>query len=102
MLAGVGENSMSSFDRMKEKVEQLETTAEVSAGMLGAASDTSLEAKFAQLEGGSTVDDELARMKANLLPAAGEAAGPPKQLNPASAAVEDELEKLKRTVSDGQ
>lgn len=25
MLAGVGENSMSSFDRMKEKVEQLET-----------------------------------------------------------------------------
>jgi len=63
MLAGVGENSMGAFDRMKEKVEQLETTAEVSAGMLGAAADVSLESKFKQLEGGNKVDDELEKMK---------------------------------------
>ena len=46
MLAGVSDNSMSAFDRMKDKVEQLETTAEVSSGMLGAAKDTSLENRF--------------------------------------------------------
>mmetsp|Transcript_53178 Transcript_53178/g.106654 ORF Transcript_53178/g.106654 Transcript_53178/m.106654 type:complete len:127 (-) Transcript_53178:51-431(-) len=103
MLAGVGENSMGAFDRMKEKVEQLETTAEVSAGMLGAAADVSLESKFKQLEGGNKVDDELEKMKASLLPAGAEE---PKQLNsgtsappsPVSSAVEDELEKLRREV----
>jgi len=95
MLAGVGENSMSSFDRMKEKVEQLETQAEVSTGMLGAAKDTSLENRFKALEGGSKVDDELAKMKANMLPPAA-SDGPAKQLNPASSAVDDELEKMRR------
>ena len=46
MLSGVGENSMSAFDRMKEKVESLETQAEVSSNMLGASKDVSLESKF--------------------------------------------------------
>jgi len=91
MLAGVGDNSMSSFDRMKEKVEQLETTAEVSSGMIGAAKDVSLEDKFKQLESGSSVDDELAQLKAGL--PSGETKG---ELNPAKSAADDELAKLKK------
>lgn len=92
MLAGVGDNSMSAFDRMKDKVEQLETTAEVSAGMLGAAKDTSLESRFKQLESGSSVDDELAKLKAGLPPPPGET----KQLNPGNSAVDAELEKMRK------
>lgn len=91
MLAGVGDNSMSSFDRMKEKVEQLETTAEVSSGMIGAAKDVSLEDRFKQLESGSSVDDELAQLKAGL--PSGETKG---ELNPAKSAADDELAKLKK------
>jgi hypothetical protein len=41
------------------------------------------------------VDDELAKLKANMLPPGD--AGPAKQLNPASpSAVDEELEKMRR------
>ena len=95
MLSGIGDTgAMASFDRMKEKVEMLETKAEVAQNMLGAAKDTSLESKFAVLEGGTgtSVDAELEQMKASLLPPA----SPVKQLPPGSEEVEDELAKLKR------
>lgn len=98
MLAGVGENSMGAFDRMKEKVEALETTAEVSSSMLGAAEDVSLESKFKALEGGSSVDDELAQMKAGLaLP--GTSATETASL-PGDSAVEDELAKLRKEMEE--
>lgn len=101
MLSGVGENSMSSFDRMKEKVEALETQAEVSSGMLGAAKDTSLENQFKLLEGGSSVDDELAQMKAALLP---EGKKDTPQLNPGKGddAVEDELAKMRKEMKSDE
>jgi len=56
--------STGAFDRMKEKVEMLETRAEVSQGLLPEAQASgSLEDRFKQLEAGSAVDDELAKMK---------------------------------------
>jgi len=95
MLSSVtGSTSMDAFEKMKEKVEMLETQAEVS-GQLAAGTGSSLdsESKFRLLESGSKVDDELSRMKLALAPPKEE----PKALpsTPASAAVEDELEKLK-------
>jgi len=66
MLSSVtGTTSMDAFDRMKEKVEMLETQAEV-AGELTAGTATSIssEQKFKALEAGSKVDDELAKLKA--------------------------------------
>jgi len=73
MLAGVGTgSSTAAFDRMSEKVEQLEATADVSK-QLAASSSTgegsSLDSQFKALESGSRVDDELAAMKASMLPA---------------------------------
>jgi hypothetical protein len=46
MLNGIGTSAMSTFDRMKEKVEVLEVQAEVSKNLIGAAKESSLEAKF--------------------------------------------------------
>ena len=47
-----------------------------------------------QLEGGNTVDDELAKMKAGLPPAPG---APKGELNPgATSAADAELEKMKK------
>merc|ERR1712013_292492 len=72
MLSDVGTSSAANaFDRMKEKVETLETRAEVSQGMLPASETPgSLEDRFKQLESGNKVDDELAKLKgANALPA---------------------------------
>jgi phage shock protein A len=93
MLAGVGENSMGAFDRMKEKVGVLETQAEVSANLLGAAEDVSLESKFKALEGDTSVDDELEKMKQQLLAPARET----RLLNAAERKeVEAELKELKQ------
>lgn len=64
MLGRVGTGSaMSAFERMEEKVLQLEAQSEAIAE-LGA---DDLEKRFASLEGGESVDDELAAMKAQLL-----------------------------------
>ena len=41
---------MKAFDRMKEKVEGMETQAEVSAQLTGSSADLSLEAKFKAIE----------------------------------------------------
>lgn len=67
LLNTVGDsNSMEAFERMKEKVEKMEATAEI-AGELAASSSGSsanLEDRFKALESGSVVDDELEKMKA--------------------------------------
>jgi len=73
MLSDVGQSSgAGAFDRMKEKVEMLETRAEVSQGMLPESTAAgSLEDRFKQLESGNAVDDELAKLKGKkALPAA--------------------------------
>lgn len=65
MLSDVGTSgALNAFNRMKEKVDILETRAEVSDGMLALrAGKGSLEERFKALESGSRVDDELAKLK---------------------------------------
>lgn len=88
MLAGVGTgSSTAAFDRMSEKVEQLEATADVSKQLAASGSTgagTSIDSQFKALESGSRVDDELAAMKASMLPA---------------SPVDDELAEMKRALS---
>jgi len=87
MLAGVGTgSSTAAFDRMAEKVEQLEAEADVSKQLAlgsGSVSAGSLEDSFKALESGSAVEDELAAMKAAL-----------------PSAVDDELAEMKRLMAD--
>ena len=55
-------SAMSAFERMEDKVMQLEAESETAAELGG----TGIEEQFAALEAGSGVDDELAAMKAQL------------------------------------
>lgn len=85
MLSSVtGSTSMDAFEKMKQKVEMLESQAEVS-GQLAAGPGSSLdsESRFKQLETNSKVDDELSRMKRQL--AAPETASATKVLPPTPA-----------------
>ncbi|BAY78983.1 phage shock protein A, PspA (plasmid) [Nostoc linckia NIES-25] len=67
MVRGMNTSSaMAAFERMEEKVLMQEARAQ-SAGELAS---TDLESQFAQLESGSDVDDELAALKAQMLPPA--------------------------------
>jgi len=67
MLAGVGSSSsVAAFDRMKDKVEQMEAEADVSkqlAASSGSATGGSIESQFKALESGGGVDAELEAMK---------------------------------------
>ncbi|KAH8069547.1 hypothetical protein JL721_5854 [Aureococcus anophagefferens] len=98
MLSDVGgSSSMDAFERMKEKVEMLETQAEVSGQLQFGASTADMESKFKALEAGSAVDDELSAMKRQLT--AGSDAAPEAKALPATpgeAAVEDERAKMKK------
>ncbi len=91
--------SMAAFERMEEKVLQMEARSQAAYEIGG----TNLESQFAQLEAGSDVDDELSAMKAQLtgaspaqsqLPSAGESSAP-------KSAVDDELEQLRSQLNDG-
>jgi len=88
MISGVGTgNSMAAFERMSEKVEQLEAEADVSkqlAASTGTGAGTTIDQQFKALESGSQVDDELEAMKAGM-----------KQL---PSKVDDELEALKAQI----
>ncbi|CAM9393096.1 unnamed protein product [Ascophyllum nodosum] len=97
MLGSItGTTSMDAFDRMQEKVEALEASAEIS-GELSGSTSVSLEGQFKALEGNSAVDDELAKMK-GLLPAK---KGPPPQLTTsASKEVESELDQMKKELEN--
>jgi len=90
MLAGVGTgSSVAAFDRMSEKVEQLEAQADVSKQLAASSSSgkgSTIDDQFKALESGSAVDDELAALKAatKSLP----------------SAVDDELEEMKKMLGD--
>jgi len=90
MLSDVGQSSgAGAFDRMKEKVEMLETRAEVSQGMLPEGSAPgSLEDRFKALESGNAVDDELAALKGK------------KALPAGRSALDDELEAMRRKLKE--
>ena len=65
MLDRVGtNNAMAAFDRMEEKVLQLEAQSEAIAEL---GSGDAIEKQFKALESGGNVDDELAALKAKLI-----------------------------------
>merc|ERR1712232_1490454 len=80
MLGGLtGKTSMDAFNRMEEEVLALEAAAEVSVEMAkntmsGALApsknnrESSVEMQFRMLEASDSVDKELEKLKANLLP----------------------------------
>ncbi|MBD3880577.1 PspA/IM30 family protein [Phormidium tenue FACHB-886] len=98
-------SAMSAFERMEEKVLQMEARSQAASELAGA----DLEQQFIQLESGSDVDDELAAMKAQLLggtstnqsqlPSAQQASSPSTSASTSAAAPKDsvdaELEALK-------
>jgi phage shock protein A len=93
-------SAMAAFERMEEKVLQMEAQSQAAAELAGA----DLESQFAALESGGDVDLELAAMKAQLsggttdqgqLPAGEQSASTPED-----AAVDDELEKLKSQIDN--
>ncbi|MEH2264905.1 PspA/IM30 family protein [Nostoc sp.] len=99
MVSGMNTSSaMSAFERMEEKVLMQEARAQ-SAGELAGAD---LESQFARLEGSSDVDDELAALKAQMLPPAtpvSQAQLPPQQeTTPAKSneVVDAELDSLRK------
>ena len=86
-------SAMGAFERMEDKVMQLEAESETAAELGG----TGIEQQFAALEAGSGVDDELAAMKAQIgggsvnqeaLPAAETSA-------PKDAVIDAELDELR-------
>ncbi|NEQ30332.1 MAG: PspA/IM30 family protein [Leptolyngbya sp. SIO4C5] len=93
-------SAMGAFDRMEEKILQLEARSQAAHELAGA----DLESQFAALEAGNDVDDELAAMKAQVLggaapdqgalPAADTPATEPKD-DAKDEAVDAELEALK-------
>jgi phage shock protein A len=91
-------SAMAAFERMEDKVLQIEARS-VAAAELGGAG---LEAQFALLESGSDVDDELAAMKNQML--GGSAAASTPQISGAATApnpaVDAELEALKKQMDN--
>ena len=85
--------AMAAFERMEEKVLALEAESQSASELQG----SSLEQQFAQLEGGSGVEDELAAMKAQLAGTskpAGELPSAKKEKSGSDSAVDAELEDL--------
>ena len=93
-MSNLGTSSaMGAFERMEDKVMQLEAESETAAELGG----TGIEQQFAALEAGSGVDDELAAMKAQL---SGTSAETPKleaadSSSPKDSVIDAELEELR-------
>ena len=87
-------SAMGAFERMEDKVMQLEAESETAAELGG----TGIERQFEALEAGSGVDDELAAMKAQI---SGTSAETPKleaaetTSNPQDAVIDAELDELR-------
>jgi phage shock protein A len=100
MLGRVGTNSaLDAFDRMEEKVHQMEARAEAVAELSGG---DDVEKQFKALESGGDVDAELANLKAQLAGGTAPASLPSHSSVPASdPQVEADLEKLRSQMEDG-
>ncbi|MCC0177555.1 PspA/IM30 family protein [Waterburya agarophytonicola K14] len=89
-------SAMGAFERMEDKVMQIEAESETAAELGG----TGIEQQFAALEAGSGVDDELAAMKAQLAGNSAEtpileAADIPSTTAPQDAVIDAELDELR-------
>jgi phage shock protein A len=93
MLGNVSTGSaMGAFERMEEKVMQLEAQSEA----LEELGSNELEKKFAALEGGGDIDSELAALKASMTTNTEAAKLPPSQVSSVkNPEIEEELEKLR-------
>ena len=94
---------MAAFERMEEKVLQMEARAQAAGELAG----NNLESQFALLESGSDVDDELMAMKAQMLagsspnqaalPSSSQSSDQPSNSsNKTSTPVDKDLEELRR------
>lgn len=103
LVSGIdtGKSALGAFDKMEQKVLSMEAENEAVAQLK--APEASMEDKFKQLEAGSSVDDELAAMKRNLLPEgkskAGSSSGA-KQERSAKDAIDVELEALRKKAQE--
>lgn len=89
--AGTG-NALSAFERMEEKVMQLEAQSEA-IEQLGS---NDLEKRFAALESGNDIDAELATLKANMLTGSEQAKLPSSQTSATqNPEIEEELKNLR-------
>ncbi len=61
-LAGIGDGAFANFDKYEQKVLKVESEAEAFAELAG--DTTSLDDEFKKLEAGSSVEEELALLKA--------------------------------------
>ncbi|HAZ44214.1 MAG TPA: hypothetical protein DDW76_19745 [Cyanobacteria bacterium UBA11369] len=95
--------AMAAFERMEEKVLQMEARAQAAGELAG----NNLESQFALLESGSDVDDELMAMKAQMLagsspnqaalPSSSQSSDQPSNSsNKTSTPVDKDLEELRR------
>lgn len=93
MLGNTGTGSaLTAFERMEEKVMQLEAQSEAIAEL----GSNELEKKYAALEGGDEVETELAAMKANLMTGAESAKLPSSQTSSVkNPEIEAELKNLR-------
>jgi len=103
LVSGIdtGKSALGAFDKMEQKVLSMEAENEAVAQLK--APETSMEDKFKQLEAGSSVDDELAAMKRNLLTDGKEKAGSSsgaKQERSAKDAIDVELEALRKKAQE--
>lgn len=93
------DSAMAAFDRMEEKVLSLEASGQAAAELAGA----DLDSRFQALEAGGDVDEELAALKASLNPsplALPDDTKKPELLPAQAAEVDDELEKLRRSIDN--
>lgn len=93
MLSDVdgGSGAAGAFERMRDKVEMMETKADVSENLLpGGAAPGSVEDRFKALESGNKVDDMLAKMK-------GEKALPEK-----AGGIDSELEAMRKKLKESE
>lgn len=89
-------SAMAAFERMEEKVNQLESQAEAVAELN---SGDDIEKRFRALESGGDVDAELAAMKAQLL-SGGSTARLPGQTAATDPEVEADLQKLRAQLEE--
>lgn len=98
-LSGAGTNSMEAFERMKAKVESLESQAEVAgelASSISGSTSPNMEERFRLLEGSSKIEDELEQMR-RMLPGGQKAPS-----GPQLSATELALEKIRRELGSGK
>jgi phage shock protein A len=96
MMGRMGNNNAyAAFERMEEKVLQLEAQSQAIAEL----TENTLEKKFAQLESGNDIDAELAAMK-NRLSSGSSPASLPSGSASSNATTDSDLERLRSQIDD--